>query len=56
MRISLMFLPLDIPFDSRLNMLPLNSLMTCLDSLLGYSTGEFHALQPIAPMVSRTVD
>ena len=28
-----------------LNMLPLDSFTSCLHSLLGYSTGEFHALQ-----------
>ena len=31
-----------------LNMLPSNSFMSCLDYLLGYSTGEFQALQMIA--------
>ena len=28
-----------------LNMLPLDSFMACLHSILGYSTGEFQALQ-----------
>ena len=34
-----------LPLNIGLNILPLDSFMSCLDSLLGYSTGEFQALQ-----------
>ena len=42
--------------DIGLNMLPSDSFMSCLDSLLGYSTVEFQALQLIARVVFGTVD
>ena len=32
-------------------MLPSESFMSCLDSVLGYSTEEFQAWQPIVPAV-----
>ena len=38
---------LDILLYIGLNMFPLDSFMSCLHSLLGYSTGEFQALQLI---------
>ena len=40
----------------RLNMLRSGSLMSCLDSLLGYSTGEFQAMQLIVLEVFGAVD
>ena len=39
-----------------LNMLPSPSFMSCLDYLLGYSTGEFQALQLIVLVVLGAVD
>ena len=39
-----------------LNMLPSNSFMLCLDSLLGYFAGEFKALQLIILAVFGAVD
>ena len=39
--------PWTFPLNIRLNMLPLDFFMSCLDSLLEYSTGEFQALQLI---------
>ena len=39
--------PWTIPLTIGLNMLPSASLMSCLDSLPGYSTGAFQALQLI---------
>ena len=39
-----------------LNMLTLESFMSCLHSLLGYSTGEFQALQLIVLAVFGAVD
>ena len=41
------FLPWTFALNIELNMLPLDSFMSCLHSLLGYSTGEFQALQLI---------
>ena len=41
------FCPLTLFLNIGLNMLPSDSFMTCLDSLLEYSTGEFQALQVI---------
>ena len=38
------------------NMFPLHSFMSCLHSLLEYSTEEFQALQLIAPAVFGAVD
>ena len=39
-----------------LNMFPLDSFMSCLHSLLGYSTGEFQALQLIVFVAFGAVD
>ena len=39
-----------------LNMLPLDSFMSCLHSLLGYSIGEFQALQLIVFAAFGAVD
>ena len=39
-----------------LNMLPLDSFMSCLHSLLGFCTGEFQALQLIVLAASGAVD
>ena len=41
------FCPWTFSLNIGLNMLPLDSFMSCLHSLLGYSTGEFQALQLI---------
>ena len=41
------FCPWTFSFNIALNMFPLDSFMSCLHSLLGYSTGEFQALQLI---------
>ena len=41
------FRPWTFSLNIGLNMLPLDSFMSCLHSLLGYSTGEFQALQLI---------
>ena len=49
--------PLDNPYEYiGLNMLPSDSFVSCLDSLLGYSTGEFQVLQLIVLAVLGTVD
>ena len=42
--------------DSELNMFPLDSFMSCLHSLLGYSTGEIQALQLIVLAAFGAVD
>ena len=41
------FCPWTFSLNIGLNMFPLDSFMSCLHSLLGYSTGEFRALQLI---------
>ena len=41
------FRPWTFSLNIGLNMFPLDSFMSCLHSLLGYSTGEFQALQLI---------
>ena len=41
------FRPWTFSLNIGLNMLPLDSFMSCLHSLLEYSTGEFQALQLI---------
>ena len=41
------FGPWTFSLNIGLNMFPLDSIMSCLHSLLGYSTGEFQALQLI---------
>ena len=45
-----------LSLDIGLNMFPLDSFMSCLHSLLGYSTGEFQALQLIALVAFGAVD
>ena len=50
------FRPWTFLLNIGLNMLPPESFVSCLDSLLGYSTGEFHALQLIVLAVSVAVD
>ena len=50
------FCPWTFPLNIGLNMLPLDSFMSCLHSLLGYSTGEFQALQLIVLAVFGAVD
>ena len=50
------FCPWTFSLDIGLNILPLYSFMSCLDSLLGYSTGQFQALQLILLVVFGTVD
>ena len=46
--------PLDIPFEYWI--VPSDPFMSCLDSLLGCSTGEFQALQLIVLAVFGAVD
>ena len=41
------FCPWTFSLNIGLNMFPLDSFMSCLHSILGYSTGEFQALQLI---------
>ena len=55
MRTALDVSALDIPFE-HWNMLPLDSFTSCLDPLLGYSTGEFQVLQLIFFVVFGAVD
>ena len=43
--------PWTFPLNIGLNMLPSDSCMSCLDPLLGYSTGEFQGLQLIVLVV-----
>ena len=50
------FRPWTFPLNIELKMLPLDSLMSCLDSLLGHSTREFQALQLIVLTVFGAVD
>ena len=50
------FCPWTFSFNIGLNMFPLDSFMSCLHSLLGYSTGEFQALQMIALVAFGAVD
>ena len=44
------------PWTFSLNMFPLDSFMSCLHSLIGYSTGEFQALQLIVLAAFGAVD
>ena len=44
---TLGFLYISKSFDTGLSMFPLDSFMSCLHSLPGYSIGEFQALQLI---------
>ena len=50
------FRPWTFSLNIVLNMLPLDSFMSCLHSLLGYSTGEFQALQLIVLVVFGAMD
>ena len=50
------FRPWTFPLNIGLNMLPSDSFMSCLDFLLGYSTGEFQAVQLIVLAVFGVVD
>ena len=50
------FCPWTFSLNIGLNMFPLGSFMSCLHSLLGYSTGEFQALQLIVPVAFGAVD
>ena len=50
------FRPWTFPLNIGLNMLPSDSLLSCLDHLLGYSTEEFQVLQVIVLAVFGTVD
>ena len=50
------FRPWTFALNIGLNMLPLDTFMPCLHSLLGYSTGEFQALQLIVLVAFGAVD
>ena len=50
------FCPWTFSLNIRLNMFPLGSFMSCLHSLLGYSIGEFQALQLIVLAAFGAVD
>ena len=50
------FCPRTFPVNIGLNMFPLDSFMSCLHSLLGYSTGAFQALQLIVLAAFGAVD
>ena len=50
------FCPWTFSLNIGLNMFPLDSFMSCLHSLLGYSTGEFQALQLIVLAAFGAVD
>ena len=50
------FCPWTFSLNSGLSMFPLDSFMSCLNSLLGYSTGEFQALQLIVLAAFGVVD
>ena len=50
------FRPWTFSFNIGLNMFLLDSCMSCLHSLLGYSTGEFQALQLIVLAAFDAVD
>ena len=51
-----MFSPWIFILNIGLNMLPSDSFMSCLDSLIRYSTGELKALQLIVLVVFGAVD
>ena len=48
--------PCTFSLNIGLSMIPLDSFMSCLHSLLGYSTGEFQALQLIVLAAFGAVD
>ena len=50
------FCPWTFSLNIGLSMFPLDSFMSCLHSLLGYSTGEFQALQLIVLEAFGAVD
>ena len=50
------FRPWTFSLNIGLNMLPLDSFMSCLQSVLGYSTWEFQALQLIVLAAFGAVD
>ena len=50
------FCPWAFSLNIGLNILPLDSFMSCLDPLLGYSTEQFQTLQPIVHVVFSAVD
>ena len=50
------FRPWTFSLNIGLNMFPLDSFMSCLHSLLGYSTGDFQALQLIVLVAFGAVD
>ena len=50
------FRPWTLPLNIGLDMLPLESLLLCLDSLQGYPTGEFQVLQILVLVVFGAVD
>ena len=50
------FRPWTFSLNIGLNMFPLDSFMSCLQSLLGYSTGEFQPLQLIVLAAFGAVD
>ena len=50
------FCPRTFSLNIGLNKFPLDSFMSCLYSLLGYSTGKFHALQLIVLVAFGAVD
>ena len=50
------FCPWTFSLNIGLNMFPLESFMSCLHSILGYSTGEFQALQLIVLAAFGAVD
>ena len=50
------FCPWTFSLNIGLNILPLDSFMSCLHSVLGYSTGEFQALQLIVFATFGAVD
>ena len=50
------FCPWTFSLNIGLNMFPLDSFMSCLRSLLGYSTGEFQASQLIVLAAFGAVD
>ena len=50
------FRPRTFSLNIGLNMFPLDSFMSCLHSLLGFSTGEFQALQLIVLAAFGAVD
>ena len=51
-----MFPALDILNEYSIEHVTFDSFMPCLHSKLGYSTGEFHALQPMVLAASGAVD